>query len=181
MQIEPYNLKKAFALEKLNDINLNVLQAETILKLYTLEYYVVIFTAKRVICVQELTDEYFDRSDRQILKARVGKNIYKFWFIFYDDIMKLKYLQTKRQATLNDEYNEEDQNKSMIYSLRILFSETSSANLLEAKTKSSSENDIFGMSDFRVAFEDIHVDVKDLKVLKRIYKQLQMRSTKNLE
>lgn len=51
MQIEPYNLKKAFALEKLNDINLNMLQAETIIKLYTLEHYVVIFTAKRVICV----------------------------------------------------------------------------------------------------------------------------------
>lgn len=54
MQLEPYNLKKAFALEILNDINLNMLQTETIQKLYTMDKYVIIFTAKRIICVQEI-------------------------------------------------------------------------------------------------------------------------------
>ena len=54
MQLEPYSLKKALALEILNDINLNMLQTETIHKLYTMDKYVIIFTAKRIICVQEL-------------------------------------------------------------------------------------------------------------------------------
>ena len=54
MQLEPYSLKKAFALEKLNDINLNIMQTESIQKLYTLEHHVIIFTMKRIICVQEI-------------------------------------------------------------------------------------------------------------------------------
>jgi hypothetical protein len=54
MQLEPYSLKKAYALEILNDINLNMLQSETIQKLFTMDKYVIILTAKRIICVQEL-------------------------------------------------------------------------------------------------------------------------------
>jgi hypothetical protein len=54
MQLETYSLKKAYALEKLNDINLNMLQTESILKLYTLDHYVVLITAKRIICVEEV-------------------------------------------------------------------------------------------------------------------------------
>ena len=54
MQLEAYNLKKAFAIEILNDINLNLVQSESIQKLYTMEHYVIIFTAKRIICVQEV-------------------------------------------------------------------------------------------------------------------------------
>jgi len=36
MELEPYSKKKAFALEILNEINLNVIEAETIQKLYTM-------------------------------------------------------------------------------------------------------------------------------------------------
>jgi hypothetical protein len=53
MELEPYSKKKAFALEILNDINLNVFETETIQKLYTMNAHVVIITGKRVICVDE--------------------------------------------------------------------------------------------------------------------------------
>lgn len=54
MELEPYSKKKAFALEILNDINLNVFETETIHKLYTMNAHVVIVTGKRLICVDEL-------------------------------------------------------------------------------------------------------------------------------
>ena len=54
MELEPYSKKKAFALERLNDINLNVIEAETIIKLYEMSQTVVIITRKRIICVEEL-------------------------------------------------------------------------------------------------------------------------------
>lgn len=54
MELEPYSKKKAFALEILNDINLNVFETETIQKLYTMNAHVVIITGKRLICVDEL-------------------------------------------------------------------------------------------------------------------------------
>ena len=53
MELEPYSKKKAFALEILNEINLNVIEAETIQKLYTMSQNVVIITGKRIICVEE--------------------------------------------------------------------------------------------------------------------------------
>ncbi len=53
MQLEPYNLKKAYSLEILNDINIKSVffQTESIIKLFALEKYVIILTAKRLICV----------------------------------------------------------------------------------------------------------------------------------
>ena len=54
MELEPYNKKKAYALEILNDINLNVIEAENIRQLYTMSQNVVIITGKRIICVEEL-------------------------------------------------------------------------------------------------------------------------------
>lgn len=54
MELEPYSKKKAFALEILNEINLNVYEAENIQKLYTMNAHVVIITGKRIICVDEL-------------------------------------------------------------------------------------------------------------------------------
>lgn len=53
MELEPYSKKKAFALEILNEINLNVVEAEAIQKLYTMSWAVVIITGKRIICVEE--------------------------------------------------------------------------------------------------------------------------------
>jgi hypothetical protein len=53
MELEPYSKKKAYALEKLNEINLNVFQTETIQKLYNMSAHVVIITGKRIICVDE--------------------------------------------------------------------------------------------------------------------------------
>jgi hypothetical protein len=53
MQLEPYNKKKADALKTLNDINMNVVQSESIQKLFEMDRYVFIFTAKRIICVEE--------------------------------------------------------------------------------------------------------------------------------
>lgn len=54
MQLEPYSYKKAYALEILNEINMNVFQTETIQKLFNIGKYVIIFTAKRLVCVEEV-------------------------------------------------------------------------------------------------------------------------------
>jgi len=53
MELEPYSKKKAFALEILNDINLNVAESEAIHQLYSMNAHVVIITGKRIICVDE--------------------------------------------------------------------------------------------------------------------------------
>ena len=57
MQLETYSYKKAYALEILNEINLNVFQSESIQKLFNIGKYVIIFTAKRLICVEEMAQE----------------------------------------------------------------------------------------------------------------------------
>jgi len=53
LELEPYSKKKAFVLQILNDINLNVFEAETIQKMYNLGGHTVIITGKRIICVDE--------------------------------------------------------------------------------------------------------------------------------
>ncbi len=54
MQVEPYNLKKAICLEILNEINFTqVVNKENIQKFYVFGNYAIIFTGKRLICVQE--------------------------------------------------------------------------------------------------------------------------------
>lgn len=65
MQLEPYSQKKAFALEILNEINLNVHQTESIQKLITVDKYVLIFTAKRIICVEEKSLQNFNFGNRE--------------------------------------------------------------------------------------------------------------------
>jgi hypothetical protein len=55
LELEPYSQKKAYALEILNDINLNVFEAETIHKMINLSTSAVIITGKRIICVYERT------------------------------------------------------------------------------------------------------------------------------
>jgi len=52
-ELEPYDKKKAFVLQILNDINLNVYEAEAIQKMYNLNNHTVIITGKRIICVDE--------------------------------------------------------------------------------------------------------------------------------
>ena len=69
MELEPYSKKKAFALEILNDINLNVFETETIHKLYTMNAHVIIITGKRIICVDEL------RNDTAQSKEKTGRGV----------------------------------------------------------------------------------------------------------
>jgi len=94
MQLEPYNHKKAYALKKLNDINLNMLQTESILKLYTLDHYVVLVTAKRIICVEDFGSEKQTQRE-EIITSRAGSttSLYKHWNIFFDDILKIKEMK----------------------------------------------------------------------------------------
>ena len=51
MELEPYSYRKAYALEVLNDINLNYFESEMISKLFTVGKNELIFTGKRLICV----------------------------------------------------------------------------------------------------------------------------------
>lgn len=55
LELEAYNLKKAISLEILNEINQSsaLFERETILKLFVMGRYVLIFTAKRLICVEQ--------------------------------------------------------------------------------------------------------------------------------
>jgi hypothetical protein len=98
MQLEAYSLKKAFALQILNDINLNLLQTENIQKLYTLEHFVVIFTAKRLICVEEVNSKVFNDNSQDFLRVRVGNHMYKHWNIFFNDILKLKFMALQKKS-----------------------------------------------------------------------------------
>lgn len=50
-EIEPYSERKAFALQKLNNINMNLYDSETINKIFSLELNDLILTQKRIICV----------------------------------------------------------------------------------------------------------------------------------
>jgi len=84
MELEPYSKKKAFALEILNDINLNVFETETIQKMYTLSSHVVIITAKRIICVDEL-----GAKEERVKNKDTTSASYKHWNVFFKDIYKV--------------------------------------------------------------------------------------------
>lgn len=86
MELEPYSKKKAFALEILNDINLNVFETETIQKMYTMSSHVVIITAKRIICVDEHGER--DKSKPSNDKDSTSAS-YKHWNVFFKDIYKV--------------------------------------------------------------------------------------------
>lgn len=71
MQLETYSYKKAYALEILNEINLNVFQSESIQKLFNIGKYVIIFTAKRLICVEEVAQGQARQPWGQKVRKRV--------------------------------------------------------------------------------------------------------------
>jgi len=91
MELEPYSKKKAFALEKLNDINLGGIEAETITKLYEMTSQVIIMTRKRIICVEERarepqTDLVIEHDQQQFSSS--GKH-YRYWNVFFKDIIRV--------------------------------------------------------------------------------------------
>lgn len=77
MELEPYSKKKAYALERLNDINLKVFETETIQKLYSMSSHVIIITGKRIICVDERKD------------ANSNSIEYSHWNVFFHDILRM--------------------------------------------------------------------------------------------
>lgn len=77
MELEPYNYRKAYALEILNDINSNVFETETIHKIYGLYKSTIIFTGKRLICVKE--SKLYNRN----------AYIYNHWNVYFRDILKV--------------------------------------------------------------------------------------------
>ncbi len=86
MELEPYSKKKAFALEILNEINLNVIEAETIQKLYTMSQTVVIITGKRIICVEEQQQRDLSTADQQL---QSNGSVYRHWNVFFKDIFRV--------------------------------------------------------------------------------------------
>jgi len=67
-------LRKAYSLEVLNDINLNVLESESIEKLFMIKKNTLIFTGKRLICVTEQKKNEF--------------NEFGHWNMYYRDVIK---------------------------------------------------------------------------------------------
>lgn len=98
MELEPYSKKKAFALEILNEINLNVIEAETIQKLYTMSQNVVIITGKRIICVEEQIQRF--NSNNADLTQNLNGNgfVYKHWNVFFRDIFRVSIDIIDREA-----------------------------------------------------------------------------------
>lgn len=87
MELEPYSQKKAYALEILNDINLNVFEAETIHKMINLSTSAVIITGKRIICVYERA---FDPHQEQgLVDPASNTTEYKHWNVFFKDIYRV--------------------------------------------------------------------------------------------
>lgn len=99
MELEPYSKKKAFALEILNEINLNVIEAETIQKLYTMSQNVVIVTGKRIICVEEQIQR-FNTNNSDLSKSSFSSNgvVYNHWNIFFKDIFRVSIDIIDREA-----------------------------------------------------------------------------------
>jgi hypothetical protein len=62
-----------------------------------MNHFVIIITAKRIICVQEFR---FGHNDEPIGNyQRIGDQAYKHWVIYFEDILKLKMdmVQNKKQ------------------------------------------------------------------------------------
>jgi hypothetical protein len=90
MELEPYSYRKAYALEILNDINLNVFETETISKSYTLGKNELIFTGKRLICVQNIHN------------SQSHVNIYKHWNIKFKDILRVSLEAYEKKSEKED-------------------------------------------------------------------------------
>lgn len=129
MELEPYSKKKAFALEILNEINLNVIEAETIQKLYTMSQTVVIITAKRIICVEE----QFTRptiSGLPLLPTQqtefhsTGGQVYKHWNVFFKDIVRVSIdIIDRENQTLGKELErfigQDNDIKTLLFMLKV--------------------------------------------------------------
>jgi hypothetical protein len=118
MELEPYNEQKAIALQVLNDINLDVFVAETIEKVYTFKRNSLILTGKRLICVQQTSNE--DSEEKTS------------WNILYRDIMKINVIIFDKETQVNltqeeldeiiDRRREEDQD-NIYFIMKILYHE----------------------------------------------------------
>ena len=118
MELEPYNEQKAIALQVLNDINLDVFVAETIEKVYTFKRNSLILTGKRLICVQQTSND--DAEEKTS------------WNILYRDIMKINVIIFDKETQVNltqeeldeiiDRRREEDQD-NIYFIMKILYHE----------------------------------------------------------
>ena len=93
-----------------------MLQTESILKLYTLDHYVVLVTAKRIICVEDLGSEKQIQRD-EVTTSRAGSttNMYKHWNVYFDDILKIKEMKIQKPGS-------HPEHSSWIYVMRVLYS-----------------------------------------------------------
>mmetsp|Transcript_375 Transcript_375/g.425 ORF Transcript_375/g.425 Transcript_375/m.425 type:complete len:208 (+) Transcript_375:340-963(+) len=121
LELEPYSIKKAYALEILNTINFEVFGTETIHETFTIDRNELIFTGKRIICVQDINKEGYR-----------NESMYQHWNIFFKDILKVEIrmydLESKRalakeeeERMLNDPANEVKLSNQVRYQMKILY------------------------------------------------------------
>jgi hypothetical protein len=192
-ELEPYSFRKAYSLEILNDINLNVLESEAIQKLYTLSKHVLIFTGKRLICVNEARNRKSNQSE------------YNHWNMFFRDIIRVdievtdvqKDVQLDSQQTMEliDALHSMGQKDDTAISLKMkIFFHSGSMNYVEKEERGKtigrgSTSSHFGdinriggglalsaFGDLRVSSKEVECRVKEFGLLQKVYKQIQKRT-----
>ena len=182
MHLEPYSSKKAIAMQKLISINLNVIQTESVLRIYSLDQYVIVFTPKRLICVEEGAGGGIN-VDSYIFE-KLSNMKYHVWTIFYDDIMRINMdillqemdeltgsvtMRPVRGADRISKISESGQYHSkVLVNLKIFY------------TEKDAEDQAGLLSDFRVDSKEIFVQRKDFNQVKKIYAELFLKSKQNL-
>ena len=165
LELEPYSIKKAYALEVLNNINFNMLGTETINQTYTLNKNELIFTGKRIICVQEE-----QRGD-------LNHVVYKYWNIFFKDILRVNvefYDKELGQTISREEFKNILEDPTMDYKLqrhvlivlKILYHYIDYDNI-EQKSVDGGE-----LGDLRMGEKSLMGKVKDLSLIKKVYRYI---------
>ena len=166
LELEPYSIKKAYALEVLNNINFNMLGTETINQTYTLNKNELIFTGKRIICVQE---ELRGDLNHQV--------VYKYWNIFFKDILRVNvefYDKEIGDTISREEFKNILEDPTMDYKLqkhvlivlKILYHYIDYDNI-EQKSVDGGE-----LGDLRMGEKSLMGKVKDLSLIKKVYRYI---------
>eukprot|EP00347_Sterkiella_histriomuscorum_P015009 403358661 len=199
-QVQVRTLKKALALQILNDINLNVLESETIQRVFQFSENSIIFTGKRFICVQ--------KEPNPITKIKH----YKHWNILFKDVIKVtvQVVNKVTEKQVQQEYflnliQDEDLNRheleNMVFWMKIHYHQIGDAgetgeideglsNIGLDSSKRSTNGKLLanGMSGLGLGYDqfgDLRVGVKKIfasyledSKLRRFYYQLERKISK---
>ena len=132
----------------------------------TMGKYVIIFTAKRIICVEEMQSAKRNIEQQNLMVILNNQSTYKHWNIYFDDILKVKLCMSQQVGSdpatgdpilhsissetnlFSSEESIRNNKASIIFNLKLFFTET------------MGEEDSF--SDFRLSSKDISCYWRDI-------------------